>query len=286
MKLTELYLAELDREVERSRRALEQVPEGKHDWKPHDKSMIFGYLTDMVATIPMWITMMLKQDELDIAPKDGPKQERGKKNTSAEYIKALDEAAAGARAALKETNDEFLGTNWRLLAGGERRAAGAAPRDDSRHHQSLGPSSRSDDGLPQIDGRQGSRALRSLGGRQAILGVLAIYSVFRLQRCRVDGMRRAISTHMEASRDSSASISPRLSSHPCSENSVSVAAGSRAKRRRRSSSVNRRPINISTLRCDIRSPLLRISNRRRARDRSRRTPLAPPAAPRRGPAPR
>ena len=118
MKLTELYLAELDREVERSRRALEQVPEGKHDWKPHDKSMIFGYLTDMVATIPSWITMMLKQDELDIAPKDGPKHDRGKKNTSAEYIKALDEAAASARGALKETNDDFLKTTWRLLAAG------------------------------------------------------------------------------------------------------------------------------------------------------------------------
>ena len=44
MELTEFFLAELDREVERSRRALEQVPEGKHDWKPHEKSMIFGYL--------------------------------------------------------------------------------------------------------------------------------------------------------------------------------------------------------------------------------------------------
>jgi hypothetical protein len=31
MKLTELLLSELDREVERSRRALEQVPEGKAD---------------------------------------------------------------------------------------------------------------------------------------------------------------------------------------------------------------------------------------------------------------
>ena len=40
MKMTELFLAELDREVERSRRALEQVPEGKYDWKPHEKSMI------------------------------------------------------------------------------------------------------------------------------------------------------------------------------------------------------------------------------------------------------
>lgn len=39
MKMTELFLAELDREVDRSRRALEQVPDGKHDWKPHEKSI-------------------------------------------------------------------------------------------------------------------------------------------------------------------------------------------------------------------------------------------------------
>jgi len=32
MKMTGLFLGELDREVERSRRALEQVPEGKFDW--------------------------------------------------------------------------------------------------------------------------------------------------------------------------------------------------------------------------------------------------------------
>ena len=34
--------------------------------------MSFGYLTDMVATIPTWIAMIIKQDELDIAPKGGP----------------------------------------------------------------------------------------------------------------------------------------------------------------------------------------------------------------------
>ena len=52
MKVTELLIAELDREVPRSRRALEEVPSGKYDWKPHDKSMIFGYLANMVATMP------------------------------------------------------------------------------------------------------------------------------------------------------------------------------------------------------------------------------------------
>ena len=69
MQLTEYLVAELDSEVKRSRRALEQVPDGKHDWKPHDRSMVFGYLTEMVATIPNWIAMIVKQDELDVAPK-------------------------------------------------------------------------------------------------------------------------------------------------------------------------------------------------------------------------
>jgi uncharacterized damage-inducible protein DinB len=118
MELTGLFLSELDREVERSRHALEQVPEGKHDWKPHEKSMVFGYLAQMVATIPTWVTMIIKQDELDVAPKSG-RQPQAPLNTSAEYLDALKKAAADAREALKGTNEEFLMTNWRLLAGGQ-----------------------------------------------------------------------------------------------------------------------------------------------------------------------
>jgi uncharacterized damage-inducible protein DinB len=44
MELTRLFLADLDAEARRSRKALEQVPEGHYDWKPHEKSMHFGYL--------------------------------------------------------------------------------------------------------------------------------------------------------------------------------------------------------------------------------------------------
>ena len=119
MKLTELFLSELDREVERSRRALEQVPEGKYDWKPHDKSMIFGYLADMVATMPTWIAMAITQNELDIAPKDGPQMKRSPKETSDALLKALDAAAADARSALEKTTEDYLMTSWRLLAGGQ-----------------------------------------------------------------------------------------------------------------------------------------------------------------------
>src|SRR5947207_10802211 len=126
MNIKEFLLAELNREVDRSRRALEQVPAGKHDWKPHEKSMAFGYLANMVATIPMWITMQLDQDELDIASKDGGKFEMKRVETSAEFIEALDKAAAGAREAFEKTNDEHLMKNWQLKAGGN--VVAEAPR--------------------------------------------------------------------------------------------------------------------------------------------------------------
>jgi uncharacterized damage-inducible protein DinB len=118
MKLTEFFRDELDREVERSRKALEQVPDGQYNWKPHERSMIFGYLADMVATIPTWITMEINQDELDVAPAEGKGIKQTPKETSADLLKALDESAADARKALENTTDEHLNTNWKLLARG------------------------------------------------------------------------------------------------------------------------------------------------------------------------
>jgi uncharacterized damage-inducible protein DinB len=118
MKLTEFFREEIDREVERSRKALAQVPAGKSDWKPHDRSMAFGYLANMVATIPMWLQMQIERDELDVAPPKGQGMRPEPKETSEELVKALDEAANGLRSALDKTTDEHLKTNWKLLAGG------------------------------------------------------------------------------------------------------------------------------------------------------------------------
>lgn len=118
MKLTEFFREQLDREVERSRKALEQVPDEKFDWKPHERSMVFGYLANMVATIPTWITMEIKRDDLDVAPAEGQGTKKPPKENSADLVKALDEAAAEARSALESTDDEFLNTKWKLLARG------------------------------------------------------------------------------------------------------------------------------------------------------------------------
>jgi len=119
MRLNEFLLAELNREIERSRRVLEQAPAGKYDWKPHEKSMAFGYLANMVATMPMWMNMQISRDDLDVAPADGGKMEQKRLETSAELVAALDTAAAGARSAFEKTTDEHLRTNWKLLARGQ-----------------------------------------------------------------------------------------------------------------------------------------------------------------------
>jgi uncharacterized damage-inducible protein DinB len=119
MTLTEWFLAELDSEATKTRRVLEQFPEGKGAWKPHDKSMGFGDLSGLCANIFSWVGMAITMDELDIAPKDGPKYRPEPASSSAGLVAALDKAVAQARDALQKTSDAHLATPWRLLAGGQ-----------------------------------------------------------------------------------------------------------------------------------------------------------------------
>jgi uncharacterized damage-inducible protein DinB len=117
MKMTELFLAELDREAVATRRVLERVPEGLYDWKPHPKSMPLGYLSTLVATMPAWIDLIINQDEFDFAPVNSSRKPP-ELRTTAELVKGLEDSLAKARAALSNTSDEFLLTPWKLLAGG------------------------------------------------------------------------------------------------------------------------------------------------------------------------
>lgn len=117
MKLTDHLLEELEREVERTRRALQNVPLGKDDWKPHDKSMPLGRLAGLVATMPGWVSLVIDQDELDLTPPPG--QGQYQQPATDKLADALDAGAEKARASLKNTTDEYLmTTNWRLKAGG------------------------------------------------------------------------------------------------------------------------------------------------------------------------
>lgn len=126
MKMTELFLAELEREAIGTRHTLERVPEGRNDWKPHEKSMPLGYLSRLIATMPGWVEMIIKQDEHDMRPKNGsaPKPQDSKSNR--ELLDSFEESLVRARKALEGTTDEHLMTPWKLLAAGQVMAE--APR--------------------------------------------------------------------------------------------------------------------------------------------------------------
>ena len=118
MKIAELLLAELEREAVGTRRCLERVPEGRDDWKPHEKSMPFGYLASLVATMPGWAAAMIDQDELDLSA--AGELQQPELHTNRELLERFDKVVARAREALASTTDEhLLTTSWRLLVQGQ-----------------------------------------------------------------------------------------------------------------------------------------------------------------------
>lgn len=120
MKLTELFLEEVDREGPLTRRALERVPEGRNDWRPHPRSMPLGRLATLVAGMPSWLAMMIDKEEFDLNPPGGSSGSfKTDFTTSQDLLKIVDDGVAAARAALQRTSDDHLMKPWRLLVAGK-----------------------------------------------------------------------------------------------------------------------------------------------------------------------
>jgi uncharacterized damage-inducible protein DinB len=127
MKLVGFFTAQLEREAAISRRTLARVPEGKQDWKPHEKSMAFGYLSTLVATMPSWVAFTVARDELDLNPPGGGGYKAPSWSTNAELLQIHERSVAEGRDALGSASEEHLLKPWRLLV------AGRAVSEDPRH---------------------------------------------------------------------------------------------------------------------------------------------------------
>lgn len=114
MNVTEMLLAQLEREIGATRKVIERVPEGKPDWKPHPKSMPMGYLTALVAVMFGWIAAIVERDELDLAGGAKPSA-----STGSERLALFDKSVADARSALSGTTDDHLMKPWQLKVGGK-----------------------------------------------------------------------------------------------------------------------------------------------------------------------
>lgn len=118
MSIAQSLLPEFDHEMATTRKMLEVVPEGRNDWKPHDKSMTLGRLAGHVAELPGWGQVTLEETELDFAPVGKPAFKPGVFTTRAETLKTFDAAVTATRAALMKASDADLMVNWTLKSGG------------------------------------------------------------------------------------------------------------------------------------------------------------------------
>ena len=118
MKLSELFLSQLQSEEGSTRKVLQRVPEGRNDWKPHEKSMPLGYLSALVAGMPGWIEFMVNRDELDIQSPGGAQFKPQVPDTNRELLAAFEQNLSKARAALQATSDEHLLKPWKFIVAG------------------------------------------------------------------------------------------------------------------------------------------------------------------------
>jgi len=61
------FIKELEAEAVSTHKCLEKIPESAFDYKPHPTSMTLGYLSQLVAEIPLWIAYMIEKGEIDLA---------------------------------------------------------------------------------------------------------------------------------------------------------------------------------------------------------------------------
>jgi uncharacterized damage-inducible protein DinB len=118
MLLKRFFLEQLEREGVASRKVIERVPEGQNGWKPHERSMEFGPLAALVATMPKWVALMIDHDELDLNG-NGRAFRTQVVETRAELLSQLDESLAASRKGLEETTEEHLMKPWCLKMGSQ-----------------------------------------------------------------------------------------------------------------------------------------------------------------------
>jgi uncharacterized damage-inducible protein DinB len=99
-----------------TRKTLERLPEGKFDFKPHEKSPTMGWMAGHIAQMTQWGTMTCKTESVDLAAPEN--QERPPQpKTAQEAVAAFDKNVAEFRAALEQTTDEKMMEPWTLKMG-------------------------------------------------------------------------------------------------------------------------------------------------------------------------
>jgi uncharacterized damage-inducible protein DinB len=124
MTISEILLPEFDREMANTRKMLELVPDGKFDYKPHEKSMELGRLASHIAEFPSWASHTFLVEVLDLPADAKPHVAQSRK----ELLEIFDKAVPEARAHIEKATDADWQKIWTLKFAG--RTLFSRPRTD------------------------------------------------------------------------------------------------------------------------------------------------------------
>lgn len=110
----EAFAKELDAETTSTRKCLERIPAGLFGYKPHEKSMNLGYLALLVAEIPLWITYMVEQGDIDFAT-----FKHMEVKTTEDLVSHFDENIRGTKNALMNIKEGSLSVPFHLKNQGQ-----------------------------------------------------------------------------------------------------------------------------------------------------------------------
>jgi len=116
MSISQSLLPEFDQEMANTRKILERVPEGRSDYKPHEKSMPLERLAAHVAELPDWAKMTLTTERLDLSSADFKPYLM---TTRQELLDKFDKSVREARETIAATPDEAFGVTWSLTFNGQ-----------------------------------------------------------------------------------------------------------------------------------------------------------------------
>jgi uncharacterized damage-inducible protein DinB len=116
MSISQMLLPEFDQEMANTRKTLERVPEDKLDYKPHERSMTLGRLAGHIAEMPVWGTMTLTTDSLDLDPASYHPHTA---SSRAQLLAAFDENVAALRGHIANASDQALMADWRMSVKGQ-----------------------------------------------------------------------------------------------------------------------------------------------------------------------
>jgi uncharacterized damage-inducible protein DinB len=117
MPLIDSLLPEFDREMGLTRRALERVPDGQFEFKPHPTSVTLGRLAEHLTEMPQWATITMTQDGIEMTTERPSDYVRPA--TRAAVLAQFDSHLKAGRANVAGKTDGEFNAPWTLKAGGK-----------------------------------------------------------------------------------------------------------------------------------------------------------------------